>query len=168
MHDQHNESFNPVAAVLGFVLPGAGHFYLGHRSRGIYACIGILSLLFGGLLIGGIDVVDSKEDRMWFFGQAAAGPIVFGVDWYHQHQLKVQAYDDFGRLVLRTAHPWEGRDPATGRATPTGTPPNSKSVTKMNELGTLSAFLAGMLNVIVIIDAAFPARRREPSRPLPA
>lgn len=168
MDQPRNEPFNLIAAILACLFPGAGHFYLGQRSRALYACAGIMILFLGGLFIGGIDVIDSKEDRMWYFGQACAGPMVYAVDWYHQHELKVHALDDYGRRILRTAYPWEGRDPATGNVTPKGTPPNSKSVTKMNELGTLSAFLAGMLNIIVVIDAAFPARRRPPTPNSPA
>jgi hypothetical protein len=36
----------------------------------------------------------------------------------------------------------------------------------MGELGTLSATLAGMMNLIVILDAAFPSTRRKPSTEL--
>lgn len=160
MHDQSSETFNPAAGLLAIVFPGAGHLYLRQTKRAIYACVGVLWLFFGGMLIGGIDVIDSKEDRMWFFGQACVGPLPFAVDWYHQNHLKVIGENETGQLVFRTANPGEGRDPKTGHATPQGTPPNSKSVTKMNELGTLSAFLAGMMNVIIIVDAAFPTRRR--------
>ncbi len=168
MHDQPNESFNPVAGLCAIVLPGLGHLYLRETKRGIYACLGVLMLFFGGILVGGIDVIDSKEDKIWFFGQALVGPIPFAVDWYHQHKIKVHATDDNGRAILRSAYPWEGRDPATGKVLPKGTPPNTKSVTKMNELGTLSAALAGMLNLIIIIDAAFPTRRRPAAVPASA
>lgn len=163
MQSQPQESFNPVAGLLAIAFPGAGHLYLGETWRGIYACLGVLMLFFGGILIGGIDVIDSKEDKIWFFGQACVGPLPFAVDWYHQNKIKVHATDENGRAILRSAYPWEGRDPSTGAVIPRGTPPNTKSVTKMNELGTLSAALAGMLNVIIIIDAAFPTRRRTPA-----
>lgn len=155
------DTFQPVAGILAILFPGAGHMYLKETKRGVYACIGVLWLFFGGIFIGGIDVIDSKEDKMWFWGQAAVGPIPFAIDWYHQNHLKVRTFDSWGRPITRTANPNEGRNPATAEPIPNGTPPNSKSVTKMNELGTLSAFLAGMLNIIIIIDAAFPTRRRE-------
>jgi hypothetical protein len=161
------DEFNPGAAFAACILPGAGHFLLGDRPRAICIGVGVLSLFFGGVLIGGIDVIDRKEDTIWFAGQALVGPIAFGVDYLHQNQFKVM---DSGRL--RTANPeirdasgklvspGEVRDPS-GRpaAAPPGTPPpNSKSLGRMNELGTLFATIAGMLNLIAIIDAAFRPR----------
>ena len=110
-------------------------------------------------MVGGIDVVDSKEDKFWFIGQALVGPIAFGVDYYHQNHLKV-VDTKMGRQVRRTAYPTEGRDPATGKPVPGGKPPNTKSVSKINELGMLSCCLAGMLNLIVVIDAGWPTRRK--------
>ena len=106
-----------------------------------------------------IDVVDSKEDKFWFIGQALVGPIAFGVDYYHQNHLKV-VDTKAGRQVRRTAYPTEGRDAATGKPVPGGNPPNTKSVSKINELGMLSCCLAGMLNLIVVIDAGWPTRRK--------
>jgi hypothetical protein len=37
-------------------------------------------------------------------------------------------------------------------------PPNSKSLAKMNEIGTLYSTIGGMLNLIAILDAAFHRR----------
>ena len=48
-------------------------------------------------------------------------------------------------------------DPATGKPQ---LPPNIKSLGKVNELGTLFCAVAGMMNLIVAIDAAFPRGRR--------
>lgn len=70
------------------ILPGLGHVVRGEPKRAICAAIGVLGMFFGGILIGGIDVIDSKEDKWWFYGQAFVGPLAFGADWYHQNQLK--------------------------------------------------------------------------------
>jgi hypothetical protein len=150
--------FAPLALIGAIILPGLGHALRGEVHRGIAAAIGVLTLFLGGLLVGGVDVVDSKEDQYWFFGQALVGPLAFGVDHYHQNYLKV-IDERSGREVRRTAYPTEGRDPA-GRPIVGGNPPNTKSVTKLNELGMLTCCLAGMMNLIVIIDAGWPTRRR--------
>jgi hypothetical protein len=163
MHEPTQETFSPVAGILAILFPGAGHLYLKEPKRAIYAAAGVLWLFLGGIFIGGIDVIDSREDDKWFLGQACVGPLAFGVDWYHQNHLKVRETIPGRGQRLRSAYPNEGRDPKTGAPVPGGIPPNRKSVTKMNELGTLSATLAGMINVIVIIDAAFPTRRRRPA-----
>lgn len=165
-----------VATLAAVALPGAGHAYLGETRRAILIACGVLGLFFGGLLIGGIDVVDRKEDFVWFLGQGLVGPIAFGADYYHQNFLKVRDTDRGG---LRSAHPYEIRHPENARAipvrhfetgepiqfedprtkqfrlsTPSDRPPNSKSIGRVNELGTLMSAVAGMLNLICIIDAA--------------
>src|SRR5690606_16741125 len=111
--------------------------------------------------------VDRREDAIWFAGQALVGPLAFGVDYIHQNHFKVlgstRMPDGSTRLAWRTAYPGETRGPnGAAVAAPPGTPPpNSKSLGRMNELGTLFATLAGMLNLIAIIDAALhtPAAR---------
>jgi hypothetical protein len=154
----------------------------GQVARGLLIAAGVLGLFFGGLFIGGIDVVDSQEDRVWFIGEALVGPLAFGVDALHQNHFK--AYDpkdvmgianvrELDRVQKRSAYPGEMRIEKTltvqGQpvtlpiflpATAGSGPPNKKSLAKVNELGTLFATIAGMLNLIALIDAAFPSARR--------
>lgn len=158
---QQPPTLDPVAGVLAVILPGLGHLYQGHARRAAYIAAGILGLFFGGLFIGGIDSVDSREDRIWFMGQALVGPLAFAVD--HVHQTRFKVIDPAAPGGRRSADPTERRDPATGRAFPAGPgegPPNDKSLAKVNELGTLFSTVAGLLNVIVILDALLTSRRR--------
>lgn len=148
------ETFQPVAAVLAALFPGAGHFYLGETRRGVLIAAGVLGMFFGGMLIGGIGVVDRRDNFIWFMGQALVGPIAFGVDTAHQSMFKV--VDGGGRL--RPAGPDEGRGDQ-GQVVYGGTPPYIRSLGRVNELGTLFATIAGMMNLICIIDAAFYAPR---------
>jgi len=159
LHD--DERFQPVAAVLACVLPGAGHLYLGYLHRGLLIGGGVLTMFFGGLFIGGIDSIDSHEDRIWFIGQAMVGPVAFGVNYAHQANFK--GYDSMGRL--RSPGPNEGIVSQPDRAGQLrnmivpGTPKSKKSLGRANELGTLVAALAGMMNLIAIFDAAHGRRR---------
>ena len=153
--------FNAPALLAACVLPGLGHFVRGEKQRAAYIATGVLGLFVGGIFLGGVDVIDRQEDKVWFIGQALVGPLAFGVDYYHQHHLKVFGQDQDSRSTQarwRSAYPNEGRG-LDGKAVPGGIPPNTKSVGRMNELGTLSAALAGMINLIVIIDAGFPTIR---------
>ncbi len=93
MPQTSEDQMNFTAGLLGFVFPGAGHLYLRQTRRGVLASIGVLGLFLGGLLIGGIDVVDRKEDKWWFLGQALVGPMTFAVDYYHQNRLKAYPLD---------------------------------------------------------------------------
>jgi hypothetical protein len=169
--------FDPLGGILAFILPGLGHAFHGERRRGALVALGVLGLFFGGMLIGGIDVIDRRDNPIWFAGQALVGPIAFGVDYIHQNFVKVigptRMPDGSYQEALRNAEPdirdadgnlvkrAEQRGP-DGRAVqgPPGTPPQSgKSLGRMNELGTLFATIAGMLNLIAVLDAAFWAGR---------
>jgi hypothetical protein len=168
--------FRPHLGAAALILPGLGHIANGQVKRGIYIGIGVLGLFFSGIFVGGIDVVDKQEDRLWFMAQGLVGPIAFGVDYVHQNHFKVLDVGGRSRTpVGRTALPGEIRDPAAkffellppkrspiANGVPTEPPPNMKSLAKVNELGTLFCAVAGMMNLIVAIDAMFPrGRRRE-------
>lgn len=172
MTQPQETDFHAPALLAACVLPGLGHFVRGEKQRAAYIATGVLGLFVGGIFLGGVDVIDRQEDKVWFIGQALVGPLAFGVDYYHQHHLKVFGPDQDSRNTQsrwRSAYPNEGRGDdgkpifthkdAAGNDVPGGIPPNTKSVGRMNELGTLSAALAGMINLIVIIDAGFPTIR---------
>src|SRR5690606_8378656 len=116
---------------------------------------GVLSLFLGGLLVGGIGVVDRRENFIWFLGQAMVGPIAFGVDYVHQTHFKVLGASD----RVRVAGPDEGRG-RDGRAVRGEKPPYERSLGRVHELGTLFATVAGMMNLICIIDALYHTPRR--------
>lgn len=143
------ESAQPVAGLLAVALPGLGHAALGEARRGLLIGAGVLGLFIGGLLIGGVDAVDSREDRLWFLAQVWVGPVAVWVDYAHQNLLKIE--DERG--VRRTPDPV---GPNGERAA------YSKSIGRINEIGALYCALAGLLNLIAIIDASWhtPRRRR--------
>lgn len=127
-------TFQPLAGILAWVVPGLGHYVLGQRVRGIRIFAGMALLIFGGLFIGGVDTVDSKNDSLWFMAQACAGPVVLGVDVINQKYVK--------ELPAADQIAW-------------------RSLGHVNSAGTLFIALAGLLNVVVILDALYPARRDE-------
>jgi hypothetical protein len=157
------QQFDPAAAFLGFIFPGAGHVFRKKTSRGVLAAVGVMGLFFFGLLIGGIDAIDSKEDRIWFFGQALVGPATFVVDYAHQNNFK--GYDPATKTV-RTGYPnehrvyqydrWEWVELTQAEMDQGMGPPNTKGLGRLNEIAMLSVVLAGMLNLIIILDALMP------------
>lgn len=169
------DRFQPVALVAAAILPGLGHVYLGYHARGLLIAAGVLAMFFSGLLIGGIDSVDSREDRVWFIGQALVGPVAFAAD--HINQTRFKAYAPLGSsTVLRSPYPDESiqprpagpNGPVVPQITPTGSPPSVKSIGRANELGTLFSAIAGMMNLLVIIDAAFNRRREDADHAAPS
>jgi len=176
------ERFRPGQGVAGLMLPGLGHVLLGQPRRGIAIATGVLGLFFGGLLLGGIDTIDSREDRLWFYVHAFVGPLAFGADWVNQNRFKAWSMDPnvAGRLepTFRSAYPGEVRvlsDQGTGMPHPQlvqtpqwgdsdlyqGRPGAGKSVGKVNEVALLMCALAGMLNLVAVLDALFNRRRPE-------
>jgi hypothetical protein len=145
------QRFNLLPAVAGWVFPGLGQILLGERTRGLLAMAGVLLLFLGGLLVGGVDAVDRKEDRLWFVGQAGAGPIAFAASYANDAFLKS------GRVGTLLPSP-----PSAGTRGQPGAPPTISSLKGLahpNEFGTLMCFLAGLMNFIVILDALSRAPR---------
>lgn len=149
--------FDPVAGLLALLLPGLGHAIQGQVRRGVLVGVGVLGLFFSGLFIGGIDSVDQKEDPLWFIAQAPVGVMAFGVN--HVHQSFYKGTDPNRNGMRRTLFPGESLD-ANGRIVQGGNPPMQRSLARVHEMGILLTAVAGLLNVIAIIDALFPPRRR--------
>jgi hypothetical protein len=125
----------PVVALVGWLLPGAGCWLVRQRARSLTVGISIIGLFILGLLIGGMRVVEAPEtenrgplqivlDKPWFVGQVLAGPMAL-------------ASAALGK-------------PAAESGRPEGV---YMSHSRMNEIGTLYTAVAGMLNLLAIIDA---------------
>ena len=79
------DGLNWFEAALGWLLPGYGLIRLGHRRRGAWAMAAVLGLFASGLVIGGLDSVDRREDGLWFVMQAGAGPVAFAAECGGEH-----------------------------------------------------------------------------------
>lgn len=134
-------AWNLPAAVAGWLVPGLGHVLTGHTRRGVilFVCIG--GLWTAGLLVGGISVIQSRgEDgilRPWYLGQAIVAPSI-AVEYQHDRYRARNAGQDPD--PRDEASPYQ---PAYGRA---------------YEIGTLYTALAGLLNLLAIVDIVY----REP------
>ncbi|RMH26162.1 MAG: hypothetical protein D6693_07580 [Planctomycetota bacterium] len=159
--DPPKDQLEPIAAVLAAVLPGLGHLSLGQPVRAAWVFVGVMGLFFGGIFIGGIDTIDRKEDFWWFTAQAGVGPVAFAVDRVNQSWVKIP--DPDAEHGVRSPGPDES-------------PRARKSLGHANEIGALWAAIAGMLNVICILDClwhtprpvgAGGSRRRRADTPAP-
>ncbi len=133
---------NVAAAVLGWVLPGLGHFVLGQTARGLILAVTIGSLWMGGLLIGGITVIDRQNHPAWFVGQMGVAP-----SW----------------VVNRVHDNLRSRWQREAGTSPDAEPGYIVAYGKPEEQGILYTALAGLLNLLAIIDVLFrepyPARQ---------
>lgn len=127
----------PVAGLLGWVLPGLGHLYLGERRRGLILLITISLTFWIGVAIGGpAATVNPREQRLWFVAQSLTGGqslIAYGL----------------GQRALTAANA-----------------PNSVVLGHWltAEVGRHYSGVAGLLNLLIILDAIGRAEAPRPSR----
>lgn len=143
-----DEGLHWVAAALGWLVPGLGQMWTGHVQRGIYAMMGVLGLFLGGVLLGGVGVVDRRDNGIWFVAQAGAGPVAFAADWANSAWVKSGAVGD----LLEAPPSMVPRS--------TGSKVSSlRSVTSVHEVATLYCAMAGLMNIVVLLDALVRPRR---------
>lgn len=131
----------PLVALSGWLVPGAGYWLIGHRQRAMVIGVTIIVLFFAGVLIGGVRVVDPPDlsgsgslvsrilDKPWFIGQVLIGPIGIVASWISQ---VAEASAKYGSIV---------------------------SHARLAEIGTLYTAIAGMLNLLAIIDSSHRAAK---------
>ncbi len=131
----------PLVAIVGWLVPGSGYWLIGHRTRAIVICATILALFLFGLLVGGIRVIESPDfvgrgtlvsrilEKPWFIGQVFVGPVGLVSSWIAQ---AAAGSSQYGSIV---------------------------SHARLAEIGTLYTAVAGMLNLLAIIDASHRAAK---------
>ena len=180
---------SPVVALAGWLVPGGGYLLIRERARGLAIGISIVLLYVIGLLIGGVRVVevpgygdrggrlvvtrtaqradresatgasgdlvteeelvpedsvatgwvmlshpmDEIRNKPWYVAQVLVGPFNLLASWGSIH----------------TSHPdAQGHFPA------------ARSHARTNELGVLYTAVAGMLNLLAVIDATYRAAHK--------
>ena len=141
---------NPyVAALLGWIVPGMGHFYQGRTAKAITIFVAVTTLFISGYQMGGGKVVYcsfTSEDFRWqfvgqfFLGSAAVPAIV--------QNRSLRSQQEQGSTVSLL---WSGF-----LAPPTST----RELNDWNhdyhsffQMGTLYTLVAGLLNLFAIYDA---------------
>jgi hypothetical protein len=165
---REEDSIQPIPAIMTLIVPGSGYLWYRETARAVYAFIGIAGLLLGGLLIGGIDVVDSRESRYWFYVQVLNPAAILMIDQVHQNAFKgyeVRSGDISENFFRKPAHGERLQfDSSRGvkvivNDASVGTPSPRRSIGRVNEVGSLFVALAGMLNLIVLVDVLWHAPR---------
>jgi len=63
-----------LAGFLAWLVPGLGHIYLGYRARGLIFLVTITATFWSGVAIGGVaGTVNRHQRRLWFVAQIGAG-----------------------------------------------------------------------------------------------
>ncbi|MCX5661870.1 MAG: hypothetical protein NTW19_19505 [Planctomycetota bacterium] len=127
------------AALATWFMPGVGHMFLGESRRGAILGLTILILWIAGFLIGGVSVFDRTDHPLMFVCQVFFAPSAVA--------------DQALQRILKTG---------PGDPLPSGHPAYEPSFGRVNEQGVLYTALAGMLNLLAILDVIHrdPHRRR--------
>lgn len=117
----------PLAAFLAWLVPGLGHFYLGHRARGGILFVTITATFWTGVLVGDVRAtVDPANHRLWFLAEICTGGntlVAVGV-----------------RRQMLAGQPSPGPNAYFAHYVPV-------------DVGTHYAGVAGLLNLLIILDA---------------
>ncbi len=116
-----------LAGLLGWLVPGLGQIYLGHRGRGIICLVTIVVTFWTGIAIGGVQgTVAPKARRLWFVAQLCTGGNTLAAYALHYRV-----------------------DPETAQSSTLSVVSHYSS----SEVGVHYTGVAGLLNLLVIFDA---------------
>lgn len=162
----------PIVAVAAWALPGLGYWLIGHRIRGLTIGITVLLMFVAGILIAGIRVIDvpgfnDQGERVLLdnSGNTIPNGLLSSGDWALKKRPFYEVANKpwfvaqvlLGPITIVTA------DISLHAAEPTNPGSIYSKVTKSHarlwEIGTLYTAIAGMLNLLAIIDSSFRAGR---------
>jgi hypothetical protein len=161
-----------VVAVAGWLMPGTGYLLLGERARGFTIMVTVLALFVFGLLIAGIRVIDVPgydkngfQDRVDDHGRR----VERSTDYDYQNAHPALFSGDF--IAEVAAKPWYVGQIFAG---PINLIASFFSIheaqmnlpmthARLEEIGTLYTAVAGMLNLLAMLDAS--SRAANPEQP---
>ncbi len=152
-----------LVAIAAWLVPGMGYWMIGQNKRALAVGVSIIAMFVAGLLIGGIRVIDVPGYNQ--YGQpirvAGNGPSIMAVNPWQEIRNKpwsiaqilagpISVFGGAGSVIAS--------QPAHGSSYQAMA---ELSHTPVNEAGTLYTSVAGMLNLLAIIDAAYRAAQGE-------
>ena len=135
-----------LAVTLGWLIPGAGHLYLGRRRKALALFVLILGTYMAGQAITGFQCVFYRRSPMlkaqlWFYGQAGAGlpTALFTLltEPKAETDQRIERITDDGR-VETVVVPGEAR--------------LRFELRPYFEIGTLWTTVAGLFNLLAVVD----------------
>jgi len=135
---------NPIrvalACVLAWLLPGAGHFYLGRRAKGlVFLCIVLITFLTGLALNGRVYLATADQPLSYLatFANLALGPLdLIGRQLSYERIIYV-----FPRETDRMLY-----QDILDRT-------RARILAVTHEYGTTFILTAGLMNILLILDA---------------
>lgn len=114
-----------VVGLAAWAVPGAGHFIIKERKRGIVIFITVTLTFLVGLHVGSIGVIDKVGAKPWYMAQMMTSPVVGMIGHVSETAKDEQGdrkYESFGRS---------------------------------SDVGQIYTSVAGMLNLLCVISAVY-------------
>jgi hypothetical protein len=164
----------PLVALAGWLVPGLGYWLIGQRARGTTIGLTVVSMFLFGMLVGGvrtvdaalIESVDQKTERLADEAAHARETRGAGSQSEPGAAEKQSAYRPPNVLVRTLQKPWFIGQVMAGPiaivtayagATWGGNAGAPYSHARVYEIGVLYTAVAGMLNLMAVIDSAYRA-----------
>lgn len=145
-----------VAGLLAWILPGLGHWYLGHRVRAVTLMVVIALTFWTGVAIGGVkSTVDPNENRIWFLAQiCAGGHTVLAAIWSKSLTPVVYECPHCGASLTEKPE-YGAKCPACGKeiARVESAERTRLAFWPQVDIAIVYTGIAGLLNLLVILDA---------------
>lgn len=145
----------PIVAIMAWMLPGLGYWLIGQRSRAITVGATIITLYILGLLIGGIRVVDVPG----FDENGARARDVVNRNAWALTSSPIRELRDKPWSILQMLNGTLFLVSGTTSVWASAAGAGARSHARLNEIATLYTAVAGMLNLLVIIDSSYRAGR---------
>lgn len=124
-----------VAALLAWVMPGLGHWWIGEKGRGAILFLVVTVTFWSGVAVGGVrTVISPRENGPWIAAQMCMGPQSL-IALKSASNLRQREVDTEGQVDYRS--PWPSGD-----------------------IGVVYAGIAGLLNLLVMLDVLARVERR--------
>jgi len=119
-------------AILGWLLPGVGHFARGERLKGALFFVTLLGCFAAGEFMSEFRAVSRVEHKISFYAQIGMGGPTLLCVWYDK------AYNRPGLALL--SHPIP--------------------VPRLLDCGIMYTCVAGLLNFVLVVDLLFPLSKK--------
>ena len=148
-----------LTGLLAWVIPGAGHVFLGRTVRGLIICICINGLFWAGVAFGGVFTVEPLGQKWWFAAQMCTG-VSRAAGWVRQERYRRKVTAEFDNPNLRAPTPTR-RDLGRGDLAPEWWAAYNYALAAegvnlnypADTVARAYSGVAGMLNLMCIFDA---------------
>jgi hypothetical protein len=137
---ENHALFLTVVGAAAWLVPGGGHYVLNEKRRAAVILVMVALTFLMGLYVGSIGVIDSISAKPWYAAQVMNSPAVIILG---SHVASVQHE---ARQALS-----EGQKPRKDPYLVFG---------RANEIGQIYTSVAGLLNLLCIVNAIYVAHQR--------